>query len=46
MLFVGIPKIEIKITHRGLTCLANGPDILNNCGTGRQYQQQLTEIVE
>ena len=35
MLFVDVPKIEIKICHRGLTGIAHGFDILDDCGTGK-----------
>ena len=32
MLFVDVPKVKVEIRDRGLTGIAHGCDILNNCG--------------
>jgi hypothetical protein len=35
VLFVDVPKVEIEICHRGLTGIAHGFDILDDCGAGK-----------
>jgi hypothetical protein len=35
VLFVDVPKVEIKISHRGLTGIAHGFDVLDNCRAGK-----------
>ena len=35
MLFADVPKVEIEICHRGLTGIAHGFDILDDCGAGQ-----------
>jgi hypothetical protein len=32
VLFVDVPKVKIEICHRGLTGIAHGFDILDDCG--------------
>jgi hypothetical protein len=33
VLFVGVPKVKVKIAHRCLSFLANGCNIFDDCGT-------------
>jgi hypothetical protein len=35
VLFVDVPKVEVEICHRGLTDIAHGFDILDDCGAGK-----------
>jgi hypothetical protein len=35
-LFVDVPKVEVEISHRGLTGIAHDFYILNDCGTGKR----------
>jgi hypothetical protein len=45
VLLVGVSKIEVKISHRGLPGLANGFNILNDRGTGGRRQLVLKGMV-
>jgi hypothetical protein len=42
VLFVDIPKVKIEICHRGLTGIAHGFDILNDC---RARKRQTTSVI-
>jgi hypothetical protein len=41
-LFVGVSKVEIKISHRRISVLAHGFNILDHRGTDRGHQPSLT----
>ena len=45
-LLVGVPKVKIKIYHRGLSGRAQGFNVLNNRGTGGRREHHLAEVVE
>jgi len=46
VLLVGVSKVEIEIRNRSLSGLANGFDVLDDCGTNRRHQQPFTIVVK
>ena len=45
VLFVGVPKVKVKIAHRGVSGLAYGFDVLNDRGTNGWHQQLSQEYL-
>ena len=42
VLFVYVPKVEVEITHRGLTGIAHDFDVLDYCGTVKRQTTSFT----
>ena len=42
VLFVYVPKVEVEISHRGLTGIAHNFHVLDDCGTGKRQTTSIT----
>jgi len=41
VLFVGVPKIEVKISHGGQSTVPQGNDVLNDSGAKREVSNSM-----
>ena len=42
VLLVYVPKVKVEIRHRGLTGIAHGFDVLDDCGTEKRQTTSVT----